>query len=108
MAAALRDLDDHMVNMGNVINPIVDELWKTIDSAKRFAIEQICALDTCHYVGPMVIHTRTYDLYGKTIEGVPWYIKFLIEKDQNGDFIDCISFHPIKEDLTTNSETLKK
>lgn len=47
------------------------------------------------------------DEYGMRYDGVPWFIKFHLDSD--GDMLEAISFHPVKDDLTlANGEVLEK
>lgn len=47
------------------------------------------------------------DQYGVRHNGIPWYIKFRLDKE-NGE-LDQISFHPLERDMTlANGKILKK
>ena len=47
------------------------------------------------------------DEYGMRYDGVPWFIKFHLDSD--GNLLEAISFHPLKDDLTLASgEILEK
>ncbi len=42
----------------------------------------------------MVFGSVVADVYGKVIDGEPWYIKFLIESDDEDIWLEELSFHP--------------
>jgi len=48
------------------------------------------------------------DEYGLQFEGENWYVKFLIDKDDDGEFLEEISFHPLEKEMTlANGKKLK-
>lgn len=99
--------DDHMFTSTRALNPVVSNLQKTQVEAQEFILEQISKLEEKNFCERMYMNKSVYDIYGKTIENIPWYIKFSVIDDDKGQFIDSISFHPTEKALKTNSETLQ-
>jgi hypothetical protein len=48
------------------------------------------------------------DEYGLKYDGVPWFIKFALNNDQEELRLDEISFHPLKEDMKRANKTILK
>lgn len=46
------------------------------------------------------------DQYGIRKDGIPWLIKFFIDKDATGNFLQEISFHPSDRDMTLENGQL--
>lgn len=46
-----------------------------------------------------------WDIYGKQISGINWFIKFFVEPDQTTglDYLAEVSFHPLERDLKLES-----
>lgn len=97
---------DHMFTLGKALSPVVSHLQMTQVEAKEFILDQITKLEEKNFSERVRIGRDVYDVYGKTIQNIPWYIKFSIFEDEKGKFIYSISFHPPDKTLITNSETL--
>lgn len=51
---------------------------------------------------------EVYDVYGLSFGGECWYVKFLLAEDEQGEFVDQVSFHPIEKDMTlANNKVLR-
>lgn len=83
----------------------VDEVIKTFpnlddSSAERYILSNLLKLVDSDYAGKNIQWNLLCDVYGKSFDGISWYIKFAIEKDENGaDNLSEISFHPLEKDL---------
>lgn len=48
------------------------------------------------------------DVYGLQLDNENWYVKFSIGQDENGEYLDEISFHPLEKDMKlANGKILK-
>lgn len=117
--SAKHDLEEVKVLAGNglkhyfsktkAIDHVVKHLEVGIQEAKEFILSEIAILTSDNYSGRVIIHGSVYDIYGKRIHGIPWYIKFSILKDDDGeDYLSNISFHPTEKELQTKIERLEK
>lgn len=51
---------------------------------------------------------EVYDVYGLSFDGECWYVKFLLTEDEQGEFVDQVSFHPAEKDMTlANNKVLR-
>lgn len=102
------DLDiEHWFSRKRATTKVVEIMGFTYDEAKQFILDEICNLDTSNFCERVLIQRDCYDVYGKRINGIPWYIKFSILTDENGEYLANISFHPTERELKTNSEILE-
>lgn len=77
--------------------------------AEDYVLNGILALTTDDFSSTAMQWTLVCDVYGKNIDGKAWYIKFAVEKDENGaDNLSEISFHPIEKDLKLQSGIVLK
>lgn len=95
-----------MFTMGKALTPVVSHLQMTHVEAKEFILDQLLKLEDKNFSERVLIGGLVYDVYGKTIQNIPWYIKFTVVEESSGEFIYSISFHPPIKTLRTNSETL--
>lgn len=81
-----------------------------VAEAQKYILSNIQGLSTndfsaSHYNSSWKI---VWDVYGKQIDGINWYIKFFVEPDSDGqDYLAEVSFHPLEEKLKLeNGEVL--
>jgi len=93
----------------------IDEVIKVFPQknrtqAEQYILTEILNLTSADYHNRVVHWGEVLDVYGKRIDGINWYIKFFIEKDENGqDCLSEVSFHPLEEDMVlANGTKLKK
>lgn len=101
------DLGDHYFCYERALCPVVENLQLTPREAKVFILEQISELDKENFSERVLIVREVYDVYGKIIRNIPWYIKFRIDEVKNGKYVFIFSFHPTEKVLITQSETLQ-
>lgn len=89
-------------------NCVIEELQLTLEEAKQFMISGIIQLTEDNFCESVLINGDVYDVYGKRIKKIPWYIKFSIFEDEGGFYLYNISFHPTEKQLTTIAEVLEK
>ena len=97
---------DIVFSFGKALDPVKTEFAKTTTEAKDFILEQIQRLSIDNFAERVLINGVVYDVYGKNIADISWYIKFSVISDENGEFLYAISFHPIKNNLVTRIEEL--
>lgn len=93
----------------------IDEVIKVFpkkdrNQAEHYILSEILNLTDSDYYNRVVHWGEVLDIYGKRIDGINWYIKFFIEKDENAqDSLSEVSFHPLVEDMVlANGTKLKK
>ena len=94
------------ISLTRALRPVITCLNVSAEEAKEFILEQILLLTVDNFSSRIWMEPDVYDIYGKKIDGISWFIKFCIYIDENGDNLYCISFHPIEKNLTTRTETL--
>ncbi|MBL7543790.1 MAG: hypothetical protein JNL11_08235 [Bdellovibrionaceae bacterium] len=108
-----------LINNGHVVfiaaSRSVDEVIKVFPKKDRtqaeyYILSEILNLTDSDFHNRAAQWGEVLDIYGKRIDGINWYIKFFIEKDENGqDSLSEVSFHPLVEDMVlANGTKLKK
>lgn len=77
-------------------------------AAEDFILDELGKLDIKDYHNRVLIGKNVYDIYGKVIKDIPWYIKIGIAEDEKGKYIEICSFHPPDTDIAVQSEIVKK
>ncbi|CZH18357.1 TPA: hypothetical protein ACG3NF_002785 [Legionella pneumophila] len=98
----------HRFTKTRAIDCVVRELQLSTHEAREFILNELGQLTISNYCNSILIDGHVYDVYGKRIKKIPWYIKFAIFEDNGGEFIYNISFHPTEKSLETRSEVLEK
>jgi hypothetical protein len=104
----IKNVEKHSFSKTRAMDCVISHLQITISEAKSFILKEISNLTELNFSDRCLIDRTVYDVYGKKIRSIPWYIKFTICEDDNGRFLYSISFHPTESELKTNSETLEK
>ena len=104
---ALND-QTHSFSATRAINCVVSQFQCSIDDAKKFILAEVAKLTKDNFSETVLINGIVYDVYGKKIQNVPWYIKFSICEDDNGEYLVNMSFHPTEKELRTATEILEK
>lgn len=80
----------------------------SLDEAKTYICAELQKLGIQNFSSSIYFDDLPYDVYGKRIDGIPWYIKFSITEDEDGErYIRNISFHPTVKVLKTRCEELE-
>lgn len=93
----------------SAIKPVITTFQLTHIQAGRFILRELELLESCNYSSTFCYDSKSkkvFDVYGKRVEGIPFYIKFCLEQGHGKFYIYIISFHPIEKNLQTQSETL--
>ena len=98
----------YKIGYGRASQEVIEHLDMTTHEAEEFILEQVKNLTLENFSYQKNQNGEIYDIYGKRVKGIPWYIKFSIRKELEGDFLWQISFHPTKYELRTKSEVLEK
>ncbi len=106
-AVAAQKNTEHVITVTRATNFVVRIYGIDTEAAKTFILNQISALEEKNFSDAVLIHGSPYDVYGKRIDGIPWYIKFSILTDEDGEFISNLSFHPTEFELKTRCEVLE-
>lgn len=69
-------------------------------NAEDFVLSNLLKLTDGDFAESILQWNMVCDIYGKMFCNINWYIKFAVEKDENGDDnLSEISFHPLEDDL---------
>ncbi|XGC79834.1 hypothetical protein ACES2L_10880 [Bdellovibrio bacteriovorus] len=99
---------ENWISKTKALNPVVKFKSCSLVEATDFIYAQLQALELDNFSNTIYFDGHTYDVYGKRIEEVPWYIKFCITEDLDGKrYIRNISFHPTVKNLKTRCEELE-
>lgn len=104
---ALND-QKHWFSTTRAINCVIQQFEYSVDDAKKFILSEVTKLTADNFSERLWMSGVVYDVYGKMIQNIPWYIKFSILEDDNGEYLANMSFHPAEKELKTASETLEK
>lgn len=85
---------------------VMETLNLDTEEATNFIIKEILGLTKDNFNTRTLIDGLVYDIYGKIIKSIPWYIKFSIVNNEGDEFLWNISFHPIEKNLETRIATL--
>ena len=72
---------------------------KSFAEAERFILDELKRLKNVDFYSTGYQNFICTDIYGKVIDGKPWFIKFGIDDDD----LDLISFHPPKDSMLLQS-----
>lgn len=90
----------------------VSARFPNLDEAEveNYILNGIIKLKASDFASSSIQWGLVCDIYGKNIDGINWYIKFAIEKDEidGQDSLSEISFHPLEDDLKLNSQAILK
>ncbi|MCS5712376.1 hypothetical protein [Candidatus Berkiella aquae] len=100
-------IKDHRFGQKRAIEVVIRIFKLTANQARNFIIREVSKLEHHNFARSTHYGGMTFDIYGKRINNIPFYIKFSIIDDSIGQFIYVISFHPTEDVLTTQSETLE-
>ncbi|MGQ3887857.1 hypothetical protein ACQUW5_02350 [Legionella sp. CNM-1927-20] len=103
-----RDDQSPLFSFKRALKCVSEHLQLTPDTAKLFILLEVSKLTENNFCENVLINGDVYDVYGKRIREIPWYIKFSILEDKEGEYLYNISFHPTEKKLTTASEVLEK
>ena len=90
------------------LQKVIKYLVMTTHEAEEFILKEVKDLTLENFSHQKIQNGEIYDVYGKRVKEIPWYIKFSICKESRGDFLWQISFHPTEYELKTKSEVLEK
>jgi len=99
-------VNDHKYGGPRALVPVVKHVQVTYKEAKQFILNHLSKLTLDNFSHSILIRGVVYDVYGKRINGISWYIKFSILKDDKGSFLYSISFHPCEKELKTRCGAL--
>jgi hypothetical protein len=99
--------EKHFFSKTRAIDHVVTHLQISAKEAQDFILNEISNLTEGNFSHRNLIHRNVYDVYGKRIIDIPWYIKFSILNDDNGNYLSNISFHPTERELITQIEVLE-
>ena len=102
----IRGQGHHRFASSTAITPIIVIFKLTIIEAKDFIKSQLLLLEEQDFSTSIFIRPNVYDIYGKIIDGILFYIKFTIEKFEGMDCLFNISFHPASDDILTKAGVL--
>jgi len=78
------------------------------DGAQKYILREILNLSPADFMeqwaGQWDDPRRVVDHYGKRKDGIPWFIKFDINRQEN--FLDELSFHPALKDMRLENKTV--
>ena len=74
------DPDDHLFGRSRALTPVVSNFQITNSDAQKFILKEICKLEIKNFYESIYMNKNVYDVYGKIIEGVAWYINFQLLK----------------------------
>ena len=107
--AELIEKGNYQVGYKRAVNSVIKYLNMTNEDAERFILKEVKKLTLENFSKCKKMNGEIYDVYGKQIKGIPWYIKLTIRRDEKKKpFLWQISFHPTEHELQTRSETLEK
>lgn len=96
------------IGYGRASQKVIEHLVMTTHEAEEFILKEVKNLTLENFSHQKNQNDGIYDVYGKRVKGIPWYIKFSIRNDSEGDSLWQISFHPTEYELRTKSEVLEK
>jgi hypothetical protein len=103
-----KDVESHYFSKTKATDHVSSHFQMSLQEAQIFILQEISQLTDDNFSHRSIIHGDVYDVYGKRIQNISWYIKFSILEDQNGKYLSNISFHPAEKELKTRSEILDK
>lgn len=100
-------VENNWFSQTRAVNHVTYHLQLNIQEARSFILAEISSLSEDNFSHSKLINGLIYDVYGKIIKNIPWYIKFSVDRDVNGKYLTNMSFHPTEHKLETLSEVLE-